>query len=237
MDIAGYTALSRQSGLVNEMRVVANNIANAATTGYRQEGVVFSEFVQKTGAHPSVSMARGQVRNTSFAQGVLTQTNGRFDFAIEGEGYFLLETPAGDRLTRAGSFVPNTQGDLVNPEGHRVLDPGGTPVFVPPDATNISVSADGTLSADGEAVGQLGLYRPATPHDLIREGGVLFRARNGTEPAESATIVHGYVEGSNVNAVGQMARMVEIQRGYELGQSFLDAEDKRIREAVKSLLR
>ncbi|MDP5220026.1 flagellar hook-basal body complex protein [Ruegeria sp. 2205SS24-7] len=237
MDTAGYAALSRQVGLRNEIRVVANNIANLATAGYRQEGIVFSEFVKDTGGHPSVSMSRGEVRNTSFTQGVLTQTGGRFDFAIEGDGFFLVETPSGERLTRAGGFSANAHGDLVNAEGHRVLDPGGAPVFIPPDATSLSVSADGTISADGQLVGQIGVFAPTERGDLIREGGVMFHAPGGFEPAESATILHGFVEGSNVNAVGQMARMVEVQRAYELGQSFLDAEDKRIRDAVKALLR
>ncbi|MCL6286033.1 flagellar hook-basal body complex protein [Ruegeria sp. 2012CJ41-6] len=237
MDTAGYAALSRQVGLRNEIRVVANNIANLATAGYRQEGIVFSEFVKDTGGHPSVSMSRGEVRNTSFTQGVLTQTGGRFDFAIEGDGFFLVETPSGERLTRAGGFSANAQGDLVNAEGHRVLDPGGAPVFIPPDATSLSVSADGTISADGQLVGQIGVFAPTDRTDLIREGGVMFHAPGGFEPAEGATILHGFSEGSNVNAVGQMARMVEVQRAYELGQSFLDAEDKRIREAVKALLR
>ncbi|MEX0351078.1 MAG: flagellar hook-basal body complex protein [Paracoccaceae bacterium] len=237
MDTAGYAALSRQVGLRNEIRVVANNIANLSTAGYRQEGVVFSEFVKDTSGHASVSMSRGEVRNTSFAQGLLTQTGGRLDFAIEGDGFFLVETLSGERLTRAGGFSANAQGDLVNAEGHRVLDPGGAPVFIPPDAASLSVSADGTISADGQSVGQIGVFAPIDRNDLIREGGVMFEAPAGFEPAESARVLHGFVEGSNVNAVGQMARMVEVQRAYELGQSFLDAEDKRIREAVKALLR
>ncbi len=79
-------------------------------------------------------------------QGPLTQTGGRFDFAIEGEGFFLIETPAGQQLTRAGAFTPSAEGELVTPDGHRVLDAGGAPIFVPPDATAISVAADGTMS-------------------------------------------------------------------------------------------
>ena len=153
MDATGYVTLSRQSGLMQEMRVVANNIANAATTGFRQEGMIFSEFVQAQGDQPSLSMTRAQVRNTSMAQGALTQTNGRFDLAIQGDGFFLVETPQGERLTRAGSFSPNADGDLVTMNGYRVLDPGGAPVFVPGDVGDISIAADGTLSSNGRALG------------------------------------------------------------------------------------
>ena len=85
---SAYTTLTRQSGLMREMRVIANNIANSATTGFRQEGVIFSEYVSGAGNGPSVSMALGNVRNTSMQQGTLTSTGGRFDFAIEGDGFF-----------------------------------------------------------------------------------------------------------------------------------------------------
>ncbi|MEM7318587.1 MAG: flagellar hook-basal body complex protein [Pseudomonadota bacterium] len=237
METAGYAALTRQSGLMNELRIVANNIANSATTGYRQEGLVFSEFVVDRPRQNSLSMTRAQVRNTSHAQGVLTQTNGRFDFAIEGPGFFLVETESGERLTRAGSFTPNAQGDLVTPQGHRVLDAGGAPIFIPPDARTLNVGADGSVSADGAFQSQIGVFLPSDPNDLIREGGVLFRAEGGVVPYDQATILQGFLEGSNVNKMGQMARLIEVQRAYELGQSFLEAEDRRIRDAVKGLLR
>lgn len=237
MDAANYAALSRQTGLINEMRVVANNIANTATSGYRQEGIVFSEFVRDTGNHESLSLSRAQGRKTSFAQGVLTQTGGAFDFAIEGDGFFQIETPDGPRLTRSGRFSSNALGDLVNTDGHPVLDSGGAPVFIPPDASSIQVSGDGTLSVEGQPLGQIGVFKPENRNDLIREGGVLFRVDGPIETPDTVSVLQGFVEGSNVNAIGQITRMVEIQRAYELGQSFLDTEDNRIREAVKALLR
>ncbi|MCU9836392.1 flagellar hook-basal body complex protein [Ruegeria sp. WL0004] len=237
MGAASYSILSRQAGLMNETRVIANNISNAATTGYRQEGLVFSEFIRGGLGDTSLSMARGQVRNTSQQQGVLSQTNGDFDLAIEGDGFFLLETPGGERLTRAGTFVPNAQGDLVNPDGYRLMDANGAPIFVPPDIDGITVGADGTVSGGGRLLGQIGLYQPVDVIGLIREGGVMFRAEGGVEPAEGATILQGFLEGSNVDAIDQMTRMIEIQRAYELGQSFLETEDQRIRNAVDTLLR
>ncbi|WP_164660572.1 flagellar hook-basal body complex protein [Tropicibacter sp. Alg240-R139] len=237
METAGYATLSRQTGLMNEIRVIANNIANSATTGYRQEGLVFSEFIKDGPNQASLSMARAQVRNTSFAQGSLTQTNGKFDVAIEGDGFFKVETGRGERLTRAGSFTPNAEGDLVNMDGHLVMDVSGTPIFIPPDAQTIKIAADGTISGDGRLLGQVGVFTPVNPSGLTREGGVVFRADEGSEPTEEAKVMQGFLEGSNVNAIGQVARLVEIQRGYELGQSFLETEDQRIRAAVKALLR
>ena len=236
MDTATYVALSRQTGLMNEMRIVANNIANAATTGYRQEGVIFSEYIKSAPGDSSLSMSRAQVRNTSLDQGTLTQTRGTFDFAIEGDGFFLIDTPNGPRLTRAGAFSPSAEGDLVTQAGHRVLDAGGAPLFVPGDAA-IAVAADGTLSADGQPLGQIGVVVPEDPLSLIREDGVMFRTEGGTVPADSARVLQGFLEASNVNPILQIARMIEVQRAYEAGQHLLEAEDQRIRSAVKTLIR
>ncbi|MEM6303396.1 MAG: flagellar hook-basal body complex protein [Pseudomonadota bacterium] len=235
MENTGYITITRQSGLAKEMRVIANNIANASTTGFRQEGMIFSEYIQEVPRGASLSMGQGNVRDTSFEQGGLTQTRGPFDFAIEGDGYFLIGTPQGERLTRSGAFTPNAEGELVTYDGLPVLDVGGAPVFVPPGA-DITVGADGTLSADGNPLGQIGIVQPIDPGDMIREDGVMFRADAGFEPAENARVMQGFVENSNVNAIQQMARMIEVQRAYEMGQKFLEREDERVRAALKALI-
>lgn len=237
MESTGYTTLSRQTGLMREMRVVANNIANSATTGYRQEGLIFSEFIQSGQDQSSLSMAQANIRNTSMEQGALDQTGGTFDFAIEGDGFFKVETPMGERLTRSGAFSANAEGDLVTMDGYRVLDPGGAPVFVPGQAQSIEVAPDGTLSADGNVIGQLGLFKPAEDAPIVREDGVMFRVDGDIEETFDAKILQGFLEGSNVNAIQQVARMVEIQRAYEMGQSFLEAEDQRVRNAIKNLVK
>jgi flagellar basal-body rod protein FlgF len=237
MEAAGYATLSRQTGLMREMRVVANNIANSATTGFRSEGLIFSEYVQTAPGQESLSMARANIFNTSMEQGQLTQTGGNFDFAIEGDAYFMIETPQGERLTRSGAFSPNAAGDLVTMDGLRVLDAGRAPVFIPGTAESVLVGADGTITADGNTIGQIGLFQPVDAHTMMREDGVMFRVEGEIEDAETASMVQGFLEGSNVNAIGQVTRMIEIQRAYEMGQSFLDTEDKRIREAIKNLIK
>ena len=236
MESAGYTTLTRQTGLLRELQVVANNIANAATTGYRQEGLIFSEFVKQTEGGPSLSMARGNVRMTSMLQGPLAPTGGMLDLAIEGEGFFLIETPSGERLTRAGNFTLSAQGDLVTPDGFRVLDAGGAPVFIP-DATNIGLSPDGTLSDNGRPLAQIGLVRPVDGFAMVREDGVMFRADGEIEPVEEGHIHQGFLEGANVDPIGQVARMIEVQRAYEMGQSFLDSEHERVTSALESFIR
>jgi len=138
-------------------------------------------------------------------------------------------------LTRAGAFTPNENGDLVTPEGFRVLDAGGAPVFVPQGAGPVGVAPDGTISAGGQPVGQIGLVNPVDINAMVREDGVRFRADEGFEPALEGRIAQGFVEESNVDPVLQVARMIEVQRAYELGQSFIDKEDERIRGALRAL--
>ena len=118
-----------------------------------------------------------------------------------------------------------------------MLDAGGAPIFVPPDAGDISIASDGTISAGGRLLGQIGVVVPTDPLLLIREDGVMFKSEAGAEPTQSANVLQGFLEGANVNPISQIARMIEVQRAYEMGQSFLDAENERIRSAMKTFTR
>jgi flagellar basal-body rod protein FlgF len=231
-----YATLTRQDGLRNEMQAIANNIANVSTRGFRRESLVFSEFVQTSDTGDSaLSMARAEGRIIDRGQGQLGQTGGQFDFAIEGDGYFLVATPEGERLTRAGSFQPSPEGDLVTPDGARLLDAGGSPVFVPPDAAAVSLASDGTLSVDGRALTQLGLFEPADPNTMIRETGLRFDPGVDILPVENPTIVQGFLEDSNVDPILEVARMIEVQRAYENGRNLLSSDHERIRALIETL--
>ncbi|MFN4172067.1 MAG: flagellar hook-basal body complex protein [Pseudorhodobacter sp.] len=234
MDAAGYVTLTRQSGLMREMQVVAHNIANISTTGFRREGVIFAEHVRRTDDGPSLSMGHASARHVDLRQAGLTQTGGTFDFAIQGEGFFQVETPEGPRLTRAGSFTPNGDGELVTPDGFRLLDLGEAPIFVPPEAGDFALAPDGTLSAQGQPIAQVGLWIPADPLSLRHQGGTLFQATD-LEPVETAVLLQGFVEDSNVNPISEIARMIAVQRAYETGQGFLDKEDERVRGVIQTL--
>jgi len=234
-----YVTLARQVGLMAEMQTVANNVANVSTTGFRREGVLYSEYVQAgPPGRESVSIAAARARTVDLSQASVERTNAPLDLAIQGEGFFLVETARGERLTRAGHFTPNENGELVTPEGHLVLDAGGAPVFIPPEAQAISVAADGTLSADGRPLAQLGLVVPVDPQSMKREPGQLFATEAGTEPViEGTAILQGYLEGANVDPVLEIARMIEVQRAYELGQAFIDRESDRRSKLIDTLTR
>ncbi|GLS85188.1 flagellar basal-body rod protein FlgF [Cypionkella aquatica] len=234
MDSAYYTSLTRQSGLMREMQVVANNIANISTTGFRREGVVFEEYIKNIDDGPSLSMATGNARVVDLAQAGVAETGGTFDLAIQGDGFFQVQSPDGPRLTRAGSFTPSATGEMVTNDGYPLLDEGGTAVVIPADVGQIAIAQDGSVSANGVPLAKIGLWQPADPLSLQHQSGTLFSA-NAMQPATGGVIMQGYLEDSNVQPVQEIARMIEVQRAYELGQSFMDQEDKRMRGVIDTL--
>lgn len=238
MDNGIYAALTRQSGLMREMRVVANNIANANTNGFRREGVVFAEYLAAQGqSGESLSMAQARGRQVDLRQAVLTQTNGSFDIAIEGDGFFLVETPQGNRLTRAGALIPSAEGELMTADGFRLLDEGEAPILIPAGAGNVAIGADGTFSVNGMPFARAGVFLASENTNLTHDGGTIFAYSGDLTPSEQTSIQQGFLEESNVDPVFEISRMIEVQRSYELGQSFLDREDQRIRSTITALTR
>lgn len=234
MDASGYVTLSRQSGLLHQMDAIANNIANLSTSGFRREGVVFSEYVARAGDAPSLSIGFGNARVVDLTQAGITRTGGSFDLAIQGDGFFLIDTPQGQQLTRAGAFTPAADGTLVTAQGYPVLDGGGSAIFVPPDARGITVAQDGTLSADGRPLAQIGLWQPIDPLSLQHQSGTMFSA-SAVEPVDGGHMLQFYLEDSNVDPVTEIATMIAVQRAYQLGQNFLDREDERTRNVISTL--
>ncbi|MFV0292519.1 MAG: flagellar hook-basal body complex protein [Paracoccus sp. (in: a-proteobacteria)] len=239
MDNAIYATLTRQSGLMREMQIIANNIANSETNGFRREGVIFSEYLAAMGnGREGLSMAHARGRLLDLEQAGMTLTGGAYDLAIDGPGFFAVQTPEGTRITRAGAFFVSSEGELMTADGFRLLDGGQAPIQIPPSVRHVAIGSDGTVSADGEQIAQVGLFSAPDPGTMIRSGGTLFAADgNALQPAENARIQQGFLEDSNVDPIVEMSRMIEVQRAYEIGQTLLDREDKRIRDTISSMTR
>jgi len=229
-----YLAINRQRGLATAMDTIANNVANITTTGFRREGLVFSEFVQAPDHGPSVSMADLRTHYPSPRAGELRVTGGRFDLAIQGEGFFQVEGAEGPLLTRAGAFQLSPEGFVVDPQGRRLLDSGAAPLFIPPDARSVTIAPDGSLSVDGRLQAELGVV-DAPPETLVRVGDTAYRAREGVQPAQAPRIRQGALEGSNVDPVAEIARMIAVSRAYEQVQGLIEDEDERIRRTIETL--
>ena len=235
MDNAGYVNLSRQHGLFRELNIVANNLANMNTNGFRREGTIFAEHVAAfRNGDPSISMATQSRRTVDLSAGEATITGGALDLSIEGEGFFIIETPEGERLTRDGAFSLNAQGEMVNTAGMRLLDESGGAIVLPRNQENISVSNDGFIFADGQPVSKVGVVTTDAAF-LVRDGQNLFIAENGYEPVTAPQVRQGVLESSNVNAIEEMARLIEVQRLYEASKQFADNENDRIERTIRTL--
>ncbi len=234
MDASGYVTLSRQMGLQHKMDVIANNIANISTNGFRREAVIFSEYIKRAGKGPSLSIGFGNAHIVNLMQASITQTGGALDLAVQGKGFFLVSTPTGQQMTRAGSFTKMPDGTVVTNDGYPVLDASGSSIVLPPGAQDIMIANDGTMSSNGVPLAKIGLYEPTDPMTLNHKSGTLFSA-SGVQPATGGKIIQGYLEDSNVDPMQEIASMISVQRAYELGQSFLDNEDGRARNVIQTL--
>lgn len=235
MDNAGYIGLSRNAGLSRELTTIANNIANINTNGFRREGAVFAEHVKALDNNdPSLSIATMTRRYVDLSAGEITSTDNPLDFAIEGDGFFLVETPSGQRLTRDGAFSLNQDGEVVTSSGARVLDDAGGAIAIPAGSTDVTAAADGTIFVDGQPLGRINVVT-ADPAFLTRDGDNAFNAENGFEPVENPRVRQNALEGSNVNPVTELARLIEVQRTYDSSRNMMQQEDERISRTIQTL--
>ncbi len=241
MDNALYVGLSRQMVLRKEMDIVANNIANMDTAGFKVESMM-----QKTdpgspartlGGPAPVKFVAADGVARDFGQGTLTQTGGPLDMAIEGAGFFQVQTPDGPRFTRDGRFTTDPTGKLVTQGGLAVLDAGGGEIVIDAEKGEVAIGVDGSMSQGDETVGKVGLYAFANPGVLSKTGDNLFRnvSNLGAEPAAEARLRQGFLEGSNVRPVLEITRMVEVSRAYESTAKMIDSEADLSRRAVERL--
>lgn len=242
MQNALLIGLSRQVALSRELDVVANNIANMNTTGFKADGSLFEEYLNSAAraADTRVSFVQDRATWIDMSAGAIERTGNALDVAINGDGFFAVQTQQGVRYTRNGSLQINPSGQLVTAQGDPVLGDGGPITFQPTDR-QISISPDGTISvregnskADSQR-GKLRLVSFANPRQLQKDGNGTFNYAGNDAPVETktATIAQGALEKSNVRAVVEMSRMIEITRSYtqiaamlqqqsDLGQSSID---------------
>lgn len=230
-----YTTLARQQGLMQEMQVVANNLANSSTTGYKSDRAIFTEFLVSTGNAGDHSLSMGGLGGHAFQmeQGGLNFTGGRFDLAIQGEGFFRIQTPEGERLTRAGHFQLSAAGQLIDMQGNAVLSAGGNPINIPEDALDINFGEDGTISGNGQIIDQVGVV--TVEGQLQKDSNTYFSSEDAPVQTQNAKLVQGALEQSNVSPVLEVSRMIEVQRAYEAGQALLEKEDQRISQLITAV--
>lgn len=240
MENAQLIGLSRQIALQRQMDVVANNIANINTTGFKSEQLLFEEYlmpVAKDRDFPTLDQPLSYTEDWTtihdMTGGALVQTDNPLDVALDGEGFLAVETPQGERYTKSGSLAIDATGTLVDLNGNPVLGNGG-PIQFAAGETDIAIGEDGSISSSAGQKGRLRIVEFADPQATEREGSNLW---SGTDPidATATRVLQGSIEKSNVNGVGEMTEMIRVQRAYESVASLISKQDDQRRTAIQKL--
>jgi len=240
--------LSRQMTLERQLDVVANNVANVNTNGFKADKPLFEEYLASNAhednfARPDRRISFVQDRGTyrDFSQGPTEQTKNPLDVALDGDAFLAVQTAAGERYTRDGGLQINAQGQLVTASGDAVLGTSGPIVFQPGDK-DINISLDGGISVREGASnvdsqrGKLRLVSFAQAQSLLKEGGNLYSGDGaGPQPATNAQVHQGYIEKSNVNSVLEMSHMIEVTRAYTQMATLLQSQSDLHKSAIEKL--
>jgi flagellar basal-body rod protein FlgF len=240
MDNTLYVSLSRQMTLRREMDIIANNIANVDTTGFKVENLMVrtepaAPASMKDGPNPvKFVLDDGVARD--FTQGSFRTTGGAFDLAIEGKGFFQVETASGERYTRDGRFTLSPDGRLTTQEGDPVMGEGGE-IILDPAKGQISIAQDGTISQADEKVGKVAVFLFDDRSVLDKDRGNLFKNTSNAQPVPdtASRVRQGMLEGSNVNPILQITRMIEVSRAYESVVKTMENTADLSRRAVERL--
>jgi len=248
MENAILVGLSRQVTLERQLDVVANNIANVNTTGFKADRSLFEEYLN-SGAHEDnfigrdrrVSYVQDRATYRDFAPGSLEPTKNPLDIAIDGNAFFAVQAAGGERYTRDGNLQVNNLGQLVTAGGNPVLGTSG-PIVLQPTDHDVNVSPDGTItvlegSAKTDSVrGKLRLVSFADAQSLLKQGSNLYAAGAGAaQPDLKSTVRQGFVEKSNVNAVSEMSNMIQVMRTYTQISTLLQQQSDLQRSAIEKL--
>lgn len=233
--------LSRQQVLGRQLNVIANNLANMRTSGFKAGSLVFEEFIMPDAA---VTDARLRDRELSYVidrgmrrdyqPGEFQRTGAELDVAIGGQGWLVVQTPEGERYTRDGGLKIDNNGQLVTGAGFPVLGTGG-PIQFDARETGIAIATDGTVStAEGEK-GRLRVVRFPDEGKLVQQDNNLFNSPDPAEPAVNVRILQGVLEGSNVKPVVETALMIEVTRAYTNLSQMMERMQEQRRESINEL--
>lgn len=232
-----YVALSAQVALQRRLDTIASNVANASTAGFRAEELTFETHLGRAGVDQVAYTKPGEAY-TSRRSGELVKTDNLLDVAVQGESWLAIDTPSGRVYTRDGRMRMLESGELQTLNGHSILDVGGAPILLDPNAGPPRIARDGMITQNNQQMGALGLFR-------IEEGAKLTRFENsGVVPDREAQpeldftksgIVQGFVERSNVNPVLEMSHLITISRAFESAAAAIGQSEDSLRQGVRDL--
>jgi flagellar basal-body rod protein FlgF len=240
METTSYVALSRQAALWRQMDMVANNLANMNTTGFKSENMMFRDYVLKSKAFDrpfgdKTAFVQDVSVFRDMSEGALTSTGNPLDVAIKGDGFMVVDTPQGARYTRNGTFRLDESGQMVTADGFPVLSTSDQPFFFAPNERSVSIASDGTVSTENGQVGKIRVVKFENPQDLRKVSGGLYQTDANAQDVEKPQVVQGMIEVSNVQPVVEMTKMIQVQRNYESVQRMIENEHDRVRKAIDVL--
>lgn len=240
MENAQLISLSRQIALQRQMDVVANNMANINTTGFKAENLLFEDYLMPRardndfgGLDHNLHYTEDWSTTHDMTTGSIEQTGNPLDVALSGDGFLSVQTPAGPRYTRNGSLQVDATGTLVDLNGNPVLGQSGPIQFDAAD-TDIVITDNGTINTSQGTKGRLAVVEFANPQVLAREGNNYFSGPAGT-PATGTRVVQGAIERSNVSGVTTMADMIRVERAYQTLAGIMQRQDELRNTAVQRL--
>jgi flagellar basal-body rod protein FlgF len=237
METGIYVSLSSQLAAERRLATLADNIANVNTTGFRETQVRFGELLGRS-PNAQVSFVDPVKGFISSTQGALTQTGNDLDFAISGDGWFLVDTLTGPAITRDGRFKIDTEGVLVTLDGHPVMDQGESPVQINRAAGAVSSDKSGILYQNGSIIGSIGVFEAPAPDETRRIGSLAILPEGETVAAVDRagfSVQQGFVEQSNVNAIKQITTLIAVQRNFEQTNSLMQQSEQSLSELVRLL--
>jgi flagellar basal-body rod protein FlgF len=241
MESPSLVLLSNQEALQRSMDIVANNIANVSTTGFKREAIQFDTLLSQPAPGETLDFVIDRATYRDSSGGPVTPTGNPLDLAIQGKGYFPVQTPAGIRYTRSGSFQLNPDGQIVTLSGYPVLGQGNQPITIPSTTTQLNIASDGDVTArvdngvDLLEVGQLEVVKFDNEQGMVQEGQGLYSTAAQAQPADDSSIVEGALESSNVQPVSEITNMIQIMRSYEQTVNMIGQENQRLDNAIDKL--
>jgi flagellar basal-body rod protein FlgF len=230
-----YIALSYQTVMQRKMDVIANNIANVSTAGFKGEQMMFVEYLADVVGKDDISFVQDIAVVRDFREGAFTQTGDPLDVAISGPGWLQIDTPAGMRFSRNGHLKIDSKNQLTTAAGHPVLGDNSRPITMPAGSGHVFIAPDGSISVDEVKVGRLKLVSFANEQYLRKEADSLYTTDAPALPAPDARVVQGMIEGSNVKPIIEITNMIGAMREFQAAQQVIEEEHKRQLAAIDAL--
>lgn len=234
-ELTGYITLSRQMAMQRQMEVIANNLANMSSTGYKAESVLFEEYLEPTGDGDTISYVRDYGTSRDLSEGEFRATENPMDVAITKGGYMKVETDTGLYYTRNGNLRIDAGGQLVTDEGFPILDDKDQPIVLTPEDPTLTIAKDGTISNSLGPLAKLALVSFENEQNLAPVGSGLYQTQDAELPPDNVTLLQGMLETSNVLPIRELTKMIDLSRSYQSTATMMQKDNDMLTDAIESL--